>query len=160
MIKLLNSINADNILECYSNLESNIKWTENNKGKQAGLQYRGKEDIWSSAVGRIRGRELSYTDLNPIFKNTIFESIINEYNLKRTRLMWVDPFRCYSMHIDTTPRIHIPLITNPECYFLFRDEKLYHLNKGSVYWVNTMFRHTFVNCSNESRLHLVGIIEK
>jgi hypothetical protein len=159
-IILLNSINANNILECYFNLETNIKWNENNKGKQAGLQYRNNEDFWASAVGMSKGNELSYNKLNPIFENTIFESIINKYNLKRTRLMWVDPFRCYTMHIDTTPRIHIPLITNPECYFLFKDDCPYHLEKGSVYWVDTKFRHTFINCSKDQRLHLVGIIEK
>lgn len=160
MIKLLNSIDVSSILDCYKKLETDIKWVESNKGKQAGLQYKDNEDVWSSAVGRNHGNELSYIKLNPIFKNTIFESIINEYNLKRTRLMWVDPFRCYSMHQDTTPRIHIPLITNPECYFLFKLGRLHYLDTGSVYWVNTKLKHTFVNCSEKSRLHLVGIVEE
>ena len=116
--------------------------------------------MWASAVGRNPGRELEIDLLNPFFKDTIFESIIHEYNLKRTRLMWSGPFSCYTMHKDQSPRIHIPLITNRLCYFLFRNDIPEHMPAGKSYWVDTRKRHTFINCSEEHRLHLVGLVEK
>lgn len=161
MIKLLESINDQLILDTYNGIEKNIVWTTyNNKSKQAGLQYKDNEDPWSSAVGKSAGEELSYRNINPLFKDTIFEEIINKYNLLRTRLMWVSPYSCYSMHSDTTPRIHIPLITNAECYFVFRKGIISNLKQGSVWWVDTRSTHTFMNCSDLPRLHLVGVVEK
>lgn len=160
MIKLLESINVDPILKSYHSLESAIQWTEYGvKSKQAGLQYKDGGDPWASAVGKSQGRELTYNNLNPLFKDTIFETLISKYNLKRTRLLWVYPWACYSMHRDTTPRIHIPLITNIECYFVFKDDGVLHMPADGVYWVDTRKRHTFMNCSDKLRLHLVGVVE-
>jgi hypothetical protein len=160
MIKVINNIDVITILESYSKIESNMVWTEyGHKGKQTGLQYYNNEDPWSSSVGISRGRELEYDRLNPFFKDTIFEELIKEYDLKRTRLMWVYPFACYSMHSDTTPRIHIPIITNLECYFVFKNGLMEHLKIGSSYWVDTRLPHTFINCSEHKRLHLVGVVK-
>ena len=160
MIKLIDTVNVENILTQYQQLENIIQWTDyGHKGRQTGLQYKTDEDPWSSAVGKSQGGELDYTNLNPFFKDTVFEEIINKYNFKRTRLMWVGPYACYSMHKDKTPRIHIPLVTNPECYFLFYPGQLINLKTGHVWWTDTTKRHTFINCSDQHRLHLVGVVE-
>ena len=160
MIKTIKKIDHEEILNEYRKIESGIQWIDyGHKGKQAGLQHKKDEDVWSSAVGKNSGNETDVSILNPYFKNTIFESIINEYDLKRTRLMWSGPFSCYSMHNDDSPRIHIPLITNVNCYFLFRNDSPEHMPAGKVYWVNTRRRHTFINCSEEWRLHLVGLVK-
>ena len=160
LIKIIESIDIDPILECYHSLESEIIWTDySHKGKQSGLQYLTNEDPWTSAVGKSRGKELEYTNLNPYFSNTIFEEIINKYKFKRTRLMWVDPKVCYSMHKDSTPRVHIPLITNTDCYFVFKHGTIKHLKEGHVHYTDTRFFHTFMNCSDQYRLHLVGAVD-
>ena len=160
MIKLIESIDVTPILESYTALELNLQWTGyGHKGKQTGLQYKMDEDPWASAVGKSQGAEIAYTNLNPFFKDTIFEELISKYKLLRTRLMWVGPYACYSMHKDETPRIHIPLITNSECYFLFYPGQLTNLKKGSVWRVDTTKTHTFINCSDQHRLHLVGVVE-
>lgn len=161
MIKEISKINAGALLDAYLSLEEGINWTDfGHKGKQAGIQSRSSENLWDDAVGRSKGEELSYGYFNPYFKNSIFEILVNTYNMKRSRLMWVNPFACYSMHKDEAPRIHIPIVTNAECYFLFRDEPPAHLKEGSIYWVDTRRKHTFINCSDLPRLHLVGIVEK
>ena len=158
MIKILADIDVNTVLSGYNKLASAIKWTDYGfHGKQTGLQYRENKDPWSDAVGR-RGPD-AWPDvnfLNPAFKDTIFEEIIIQYNLIRTRLMWVPPYACYSMHKDDSPRIHVPLITNPDCYFVFKDLAPVHLTIGQVHWVDTTKAHTFMNCSNLPRLHLVG----
>jgi hypothetical protein len=159
MIKILNAIDIDPILECYFSLKSKIQWTDFGNKQQAGLQFKDTEDQWDSAVGKSKGYERDYTNLNPIFKDTVFEEIINKYNLSRTRLMVVNPMTCYSMHKDSTPRIHIPMITNSECYFVFKQGIIQHLPLGHVYWTNTVEPHTFMNCSDHHRLHLVGVVE-
>jgi hypothetical protein len=160
MIKVLDSISSSAILTKYTDLELDIQWTDyGHKGKQCGLQFKLGEDAWTSAVGRSKGNETSYTELNPFFKGTVFEELITKYRLLRTRLMWVGPYACYSMHRDETPRVHIPLVTNPNCYFVFKDSAPQHLSVDSVYWTDTRKLHTFMNCSEQARLHLVGVVE-
>jgi hypothetical protein len=182
MIKILNDIDITDILYEYHKLEPNIVWTiDGTKGRQAGIQYKDSQgpwnsqetinpdtnqpwtkNEWTSAVGKNQGMELSYNQINPFFKDTIFEKLITDYKMTRTRLMWINRMSCYSIHKDSTPRIHIPLITNPECYFVFKNNdiaNLTHLTTGHVYWTDTRQDHTFINCSEMNRLHLVGIVE-
>jgi hypothetical protein len=158
MIKIIETCPITEILDCYFKIEKNLIWTDYGSKKQVGLQFKDLEDPWASAVGTSKGDELIYTNLNPIFKDTVFEEVINKYNLFRTRLMWLSPWSCYSMHKDSTPRIHIPMITNPECYFVFKQGIIQHMHAGLVYWTNTVNLHTFMNCSNKPRLHLIGIV--
>ena len=160
MIKILSSYNIEPLIISYNKLEKDIVWTDYNGKKQAGLQFKKNEDPWASAVGTSKGDELAYTNLNPFFKDTIFEELINQYKLKRARLMWISPMTCYSIHKDTTPRIHIPMITNSECYFVFKQGFISHLPTGSVYLVDTTKLHTFMNCSTEPRLHLIGVVSQ
>jgi hypothetical protein len=160
-IKIIDSIDIAPILEYYSSVEHDIKWVEyGHKGKQAGIQYLSGQDPWSGAVGKSQGRELQYDQLNPYFTGTIFEQIVNKYKFKRARLMWVGTMSCYSMHVDSTPRVHIPLITNKDCYFVFKNGVPVHLAPGFVHYTKTTLPHTFMNCSEHPRLHLVGAIEK
>jgi hypothetical protein len=159
MIKIIDLYPVMPILLSYFKIQKDIVWTDYGNKRQAGLQFKDAEDPWASAVGKSKGDELTYTNLNPFFKDTIFEDAINKYKLTRTRLMWVEPMTCYSMHRDTTPRIHIPMITNPECYFIFKQGIVQHMPAGSVYWTNTVEPHTFMNCSNRPRLHLIGAVE-
>lgn len=158
--RIIDTIDIKPILTSFLELDKDIVWTTYPQGKQAGLQHKVNEDAWTSAVGKSLGNELEYTELNLFFKNTIFATIIEKYNLKRTRLMWVNSKSCYSFHSDHSPRIHIPLITNPECYFLFKPGFMHHLTANSVWWVDTKLVHTFLNCSEHPRLHLVGVVEK
>lgn len=160
MIKIIDNIDTVYIYEEYLKLEKDIQWSDfGHKGKQAGVQYKEDEDMWTSAVGKSKGIENSYNILNPLFKDTIFEQIILNYNLTRTRLMWVGPFACYSMHKDTSRRVHVPIVTNPNCYFLFKNFIPQHLSIGQVYLIDTRKDHTFINCSEFPRLHLIGCTE-
>ena len=96
MIKVIKSVAELNLQEHFNAIESKIQWSNFGlANRQAGLQYLDGEDPWASAVGKSQGKDLEYTNLNPIFKNTIFETLINDYNLTRTRFMWVGPNTCY-----------------------------------------------------------------
>lgn len=163
MIHLLQKIDITQIEGAYRALEDKLHWTRaGTKGLQTGLQFKLGDDPWTSATGSRQYSEVAYSNLNPFFKSTYFEEIVNQFNLLRTRLMWINPYSCYSLHRDEYPRIHIPLVTNPECYFIFPDSEespITHLPAGNVYWVDTRQRHSFINCSPFERLHLVGVVE-
>ena len=160
MIKTIEDINYKEILNEYLKLENDIVWNDFVKSKQSGLQYIENGDPWLSATGKSNGKDLNFDILNEFFKDTIFEEIIKKYNLKRTRLMWINPGCCYSMHKDLTPRVHIPLITNNQCFMVFKSGIVKYLPPGRVYWTDTRFEHTSMNCSETPRLHLIGVVDK
>ena len=123
LIKKLDPIDITTLLKFYFSHIQHINWTVyGHKSKQSGLQYKDGDDPFSGAVGKSKGDELLHNILNPLYKDSVFETLINKYNLYRTRFLWVNPMSCYSLHKDTTPRIHIPLITNPSCYFVFKED--------------------------------------
>lgn len=158
-LRVLSDTPIKPLIEEIQSLEEVIKWTDyGHKGKQAGLQYKDGEDQWTSAVGRMKQPEIEYNRLNPAIEGTLLEGLIKRFEMFRARLMWVGPYACYSMHRDTTMRIHIPIITNPACYFVFSDSTPIHIPAGWSYKVDTTKFHTFMNCSDKPRLHLVGAI--
>ena len=166
LIKKLDPIDIKPLLIFYFSNIKQINWTiHGHKSRQSGLQYKDSTDPFNGAVGKSNGDELLHNILNPLYKDSIFETLINKYNLYRTRFLWVNPMSCYSLHKDTTPRIHIPLITNPSCYFVFKEDIssqgiIKHLPIGSVYWTDTTTLHTFINCSEKPRLHIVGVVKE
>lgn len=160
MIKVLKEIDLNQVISAYKKLEPGITWVEFDKGKQTSLQYKEGEDPWTSSTGKSRGKEREFKNLNPYFKNSLFEIIINQYRLTRTRLMWIYPGSCYSMHTDETQRLHIPIYTNDQAFLVFRQGGLEHMPAGYVYIADTTKEHTAMNCSmTEPRLHFVGAIE-
>lgn len=164
LIEVIDTIDHALVIESYLEIEKGISWREYPNGRQTGLQYHSGLDPWTDAVGAGRGRTtpgLTWTDteINPYFKGTYFEEIIIKYKLLRTRLLWLKPYSCYSMHTDTSTRVHVPIITNDHCYFVFRENGLFNMPVGHVYHVNTLEEHSAMNCSKEWRLHLIGAVE-
>jgi hypothetical protein len=140
---------------------------------QIGLQVKDPNndspDAWYESVGRIRKAntmivEPHYKYINPNLKDGYIDQWLQslDYRVVRLRLMLVHPRTCYSIHSDPYPRIHIPVITNPQCLMCFPDDMVMrHLPAdGTSYWVDTTRKHTFINCSEESRVHLVGVVLK
>lgn len=97
------------------------------------------------------------------FKHSLFpeldytNSIIEDLNLFRTRIMRLPKKSCLSYHKDPTKRIHIPIDTNDSCFLLI--DKLAHNlpNDNCAYLVDTTKPHTAINASFEPRTHLVGV---
>jgi hypothetical protein len=162
-IKQLAPVPITPLLEEYKSLEDKLIWFDyGQKGKQCAVQYNPEdEDITQSGVGKLTvPDERVYSKLNPLFEGTIISKLIENYELFRTRLMWIGPFSCYTMHRDKTRRIHIPIITNPSNYFVFQDHPPVHIWPGYSWGVDTRQYHTFMNCSDKPRLHLVGVTYK
>lgn len=142
-----------------------LKLIEKNPENQIPLQI-SKNKSWKDSIGWLKpsSTEFEYCYTHPELTNSIFEEYINclPYQVFRTRIMILGPKSNYIPHKDPTPRLHIPLITNKETAFLFPDDNyMYQMNAdGSVYWVDTTRYHTFVNWSNENRIHIVSVIKK
>jgi hypothetical protein len=70
------------------------------------------------------------------------------------------PNRSLTPHIDIywfhreSRRIHIPIITNDQCFLTFEDRQ-YHLAVGSIYEMNNRILHSAVNNGLTNRVHVI-----
>ena len=101
------------------------------------------------------------TDFNIVcdyFKNSYIEEIVNifkkKYNVHRGRFMRMTPKSCLTTHKDNSHRIHIPIITNNDCFMVIND-RVYKMLTNKIYLANTKLLHTAVNSSLKDRYHLV-----
>jgi len=95
------------------------------------------------------------------FKGTTFETVYNmlnqKYILGRIRLMNLKPKTCLSWHVDDTPRLHYPIITQEGCFLVIEDEVI-QLPANKWHIADTTKKHTAFNGSKSSRVHLVAVI--
>lgn len=115
---------------------------------------------WHLGIGSIvdleHKDEDSYCNIFPSLAGSLIEKYIKKYGGFRTRIMNVTPRHCYSVHRDPTPRIHIPLITNKECWMVWPfNKETQRMPMGYSYWTDTTKWHTFMNCGKEPRIHIV-----
>ena len=114
-------------------------------------------------VGKLRLIKGDYKETDfvvPIFDIPYINSIMKDLKMFRTRLMKLYPRECYTYHYDYTKRIHIPLVTDKNC-FIIDDKQIKHLPAdGNHYIVDTTKWHTALNDSAElTRTHIVGGID-
>ena len=104
---------------------------------------------------KLKHTESAFTE--PTFPEMEYTNkVIKDLGMFRTRLMALKPYQCYSYHVDPTKRIHIPLITNPNCFMIIDDILYRYPADGNYYLADTTKVHTFVNASTEHRIHIVG----
>lgn len=112
----------------------------------------------------IKSEQLNESDFTVMcsqFKGTTFETVFNmlnqKYILGRIRLMNLKPKTCLSWHVDDSPRLHYPIITQEGCFLVIEDEVMaLPLNKWHI--ADTTKKHTAFNGSKSSRVHLVAVI--
>lgn len=130
-----------------------------NDSDQIMLQSEDNNSDWSSGSGSLRllnKDERIFCNLNTELRGTLIETIVNKYNAYRSRIMFVPPRKCYSIHADPSYRIHIPIETNIMSYMVWPlDSIVYKFELGNVYWTDTKKMHTFFNGGTSERIHLV-----
>lgn len=123
---------------------------------------------WRAGIGKSVAKTLDWEHQFCYLQSELVGTAIDDY-LKwlavpvfRTRIMLTRSKTCYSIHRDYSPRLHLPIITNTQCNFVFADPaRLIHMPAdGRTYWVDTRIKHTFMNGSLDPRLHLVMIVEE
>jgi hypothetical protein len=157
----IDDINYTQLSDWYYRHEQKIKWLTINNTRQTSVQYAQGDDVFLSGTGRLQeGRlEQEYHLLNPFFANTLFEDVVKKYNLTRVRLIWLAPGSCFNIHKDLSEQLHIPLVTNDDCKFIFLDElDIFHLPAGGAYNVKTNKTYSFCNFSEEPSLHILGCV--
>jgi hypothetical protein len=55
---------------------------------------------------------------------------------------------------DEFLKIHIPIITNPDAWFFYEDEK-FNMQVGNAYLVNTVLPHGTDNLGTTDRIHMI-----
>lgn len=128
--------------------------------KQVCLQGQRAGDDPYSGIGRLKDIDHLETDyVVPLFNIPYTNSIIEELGMYRTRIMLMPPYSCYSMHQDPTKRIHIPLITDWNCFFVINRTVCHLAADGKAWIVDTTLPHTFINSTTSiDRFHIVGCI--
>lgn len=129
---------------------------------QISCQYpKNKDPDWYSSVGRLEQleekQETKYDQIHPELRGSMIEKIIERYKGYRARIMVMPPRQTYSIHADLTPRLHIPIDTNDQCWMIWPyDSKCVRLAEGKVYWTDTRKHHTAINGhETKTRIHLV-----
>lgn len=130
-----------------------LQGVEGNSDPYLGIGQAGGYNSWE----RQQKHNHKSEEFNvPIFDLKNINETLTKFGMVHTRLMDVKPKKCYSYHTDIRKRLHIPLETNDHCWFII-DKELHHLPAdGSVYLVDTMLPHTFINCGSETRTHIVS----
>jgi len=94
----------------------------------------------------------------PNFDIPYINSIIKKLNMYRTRVLLLKPKVCYTIHTDSSKRIHIPIYTNEKCWLIVNKDIIHLPADGNYYEIDTTQEHTALNGSPEDRVHIVGCI--
>jgi len=144
-------------------IRDEIDWLGDDKKGIAVQHSKYCKDVYHDRlvkVKHLKGEEHEYNIINPLFKDTIFEQILRNYDGYGARILSMSPMTMYSSHMDPMPRLHLVLETNPFCFMLFPEhKKMYHIPEdNNVYYVNTSEIHTMVNTAKPGfadRIHFV-----
>lgn len=108
-------------------------------------------------------REEQFDILCDKFENTYIGEVTNmlneKYDAVRGRFMLLNWKTCLTYHNDFTMRIHIPIVTDKNCFMVIEDN-VYRMPYGGTYLVNTEKKHTALNASKILRTHLVFCTNK
>lgn len=92
---------------------------------------------------------------NLIYTRKIHDQLKSLLDYNSITYRFVLPNTCYNWHMDTGQTcLHIPIKTNPGCWFVYENRCFHMPADGSVYKVDNSRLHTFINAGSEPRLHL------
>lgn len=156
------------VKQCKTLADLHGNWEFNSDSQIAVQTDDDSNDNWLAGTGVGTGKtttwEQSFNKIQPSLKGTPIDEYLQWLGepVYRTRIMMAREKGCYSIHRDYTPRLHLPLVTNTQCNFLFTDPlQMFHMPAdGTTTWVDTTKPHTFMNGSTEKRLHLVMIVKR
>ena len=97
------------------------------------------------------------------FENDLFsiQALLPPGNVHTAILINLPAGRTIPMHVDAAPhfklykRIHVPIVTNPKCFFTVGLETI-HMKPGEMWEIdNDNQRHGVSNCGDQDRVHLL-----
>jgi len=153
MIRKIGTFDSEKILKEINSL--NISYKQHNQ-----FCLQGVEKNSDPLYGARKITEMNHNEND--FKKFLFEIpytnfLLEEFQLVRSRVMNVEKKSCLSYHKDPSDRVHFPLITNDDVFYVIED-KVFRMNeKNVIYLLPSTKKHTIVNASTKDRLHLVGV---
>jgi len=97
-------------------------------------------------------------DIKGLYIYELLTVLKEHYDVGRTRLMFMESKKCLTWHTDSTPRMHIPIVTHESCKMVWENQTL-HMPAGNLFWVDTRKPHTAFNGSYSQRIHLVTTVK-
>ena len=89
------------------------------------------------------------------YTRSVIDSLKDYMPFNNVYYRYVKTNTCYNWHIDRMQTcLHIPLITNEGCKFVYDNAVFSMPADGSVYIVNNSIYHTFINSGKNDRLHI------
>lgn len=118
------------------------------------------DNVGSLIENEVKLSQSDFSTLNETLSGSYIEEVYNElekdYNIGRARIMCLPHKKCMSMHVDTSKRIHIPLITNENCLMIINQQCYYMPADGGAYLTDVTLPHTALNANhNFARYHLL-----
>lgn len=93
-----------------------------------------------------------------------FQKVLSSFKCEfaRVRVMRMAAGTVLAEHLDQMDlrskiqlaRFHVPIVTNPDAYFIFSGERM-HMNPGECWYVEAALPHGAGNLGKEARIHLV-----
>lgn len=133
-------------------------------GSQFVKKEASREDVLSHLANLgVKGSE-SYCHPTEICHGYLLEVIetirSHGFNPTRARLINLFAGRALPWHFDSPEhakhfRLHVPIITNPQCFFEVGEERFHMAADGSSYLVKVSQLHRARNSGSEDRIHLV-----
>lgn len=131
-----------------------------------GLTHRRGQDPWRDAAlgqfdqstGQKRYEEEEFSEFNEQCSDLVFHDIVRgmPFKIGRVRLITLNPVDIYHMHVDSTRKAHVAIVTNEDTRFLFRTGLTYHVPvDGRVHVFDTTTPHSAYNAGPADRVHLV-----
>lgn len=114
-------------------------------------------------IAAIPGNLERYKDTPALTESTYFQEVIATFLCEKEtiRLMNLPPGGKINTHIDHESgyedgyfRIHIPVITNDEVYFILNDKRV-NMKSGEAWYTNVNLPHSVKNAGSTNRVHLV-----
>jgi hypothetical protein len=139
-----------------------LAWDDQNKQfrTQTSIQNSEGDEDYLEGTGSKPGHwDTQWNSLRSDLLGTWWEEFFAglPWPVYRTRIMIMPPRTCYSIHQDTSPRLHIALRTRPQARFIFTEPaEIIHIPADQhIWWVDTRHEHTAINASMEHRWHLL-----
>jgi hypothetical protein len=103
----------------------------------------------------MKGRKFTDDIKDMSYTKKIVHTLLQVSYFDSVNYRFIMPNTCYNWHFDKGQScMHIPLITNEGCRFVYENHNFSMPSDGSVYMVNNGRLHTFINAGREPRLHL------
>lgn len=166
---------TDYQFNCYQ-LINNVKLITDNYlyRDQINLKYcddndhqRYSDSLWDKKLNKYVVDQSQFNKLIPQLHDNYLCHVmasINNFGIKsqlsigRIRINTLRPKSCLTYHSDTDSkcRLHIPVITNDKVFFIVDGVAGQMLEVGTMYVLDVTKRHTAINASRDSRVHIVA----